>query len=329
MNYLYEINQKVFAEYQGHLYEATCLKRKVTEKGVFYFLKYTGFGKRNNKWQNQDDILPYTEENQELMLTRRAAAAEAKEREKQTKKRVRTSSEHVAKKSKETDQSEASESDPATSPQTPLEKFVVHQSLLPPPPPPPIVKQSGLTVSATIKSSLSVPLTLSRNLVYQHLCHQQRMLVPLPRRPNVHDILEQFVRFEAEDKDTSRKQAEKSFCRNLEILFCVTLGQRLLWSVERPQYANRYAEQQALPEEQQLTYFATIYGGEHLLRLIVLLPELLRICIHPNAQLITKDDARLLAEFIHFFNEHREEFLTPTYDLAPPEYLRLCQFAGL
>ncbi|EGD77021.1 hypothetical protein PTSG_07363 [Salpingoeca rosetta] len=281
MSFAYEINDKVFAEYGGHLYEAKCVKRRMKDGIPQYYLKYFGFGKRNNRWQPEKDLYPYNEENREVMLDRREAARRLEEEQKQAKARKRAST------------SSASPSGGAQ------------------------------------RSSLSVPPSLSRNLVLQHLRHADRMLIPLPRRPSVHEILSRFRHHDIDAKDDTRRQQEEEFCANMEVVFSTALGQRLLWSIERAQYMHWLKKRDALPVDDQVTFFARIYGAEHFLRLIVLMPELLRVCVPANMPIFQREHAVFLRELIEFMNGHQDELFTPTYQPSPPEYLRLSHFAGL
>lgn len=100
-------------------------------------------------------------------------------------------------------------------------------------------------------------------------------VVELPRRPSVHDILNQYLAdvlaARAEKKHASSPEEEvvlKEIVESFKRYFDRTLGLALLYKQERPQYRD-------LRDSYPNTPMSQLYGAEHLLRLFVKLPEII------------------------------------------------------
>eukprot|EP01147_Barroeca_monosierra_P004772 gene4771-8662_t len=373
MEFVYETGQKVFAEYGCHLYEAVCLKQRYGKEGPEYLLKYSGYGKRkharvhvliyaraedpspllflleplasgtvarplrlivqNNRWQNEREIFPFTEENRLVMLERREA-----EQNRRKEKNFNATRKHKAVEQKRIKKSGASVVKQKASGKSITKLKTSFQSSLK-------TKQGhgdkiktssspatpgDLPTSDLIKTYLNLPPLLTRNLAYQHICFMDRMVLPLPRKPSLQTLLRRFRENNMEDKDENRKKQDEIVCQSLEVLFNAAIGQRLLWSVERAQYAHWNKRKKELPETEQATYFATIYGAEHFLRLLALLPELLEVSIpFASFRIAKRVHAFILRELIEYLATHQDEFFTSEYSYPQPEHVRAFHLAGL
>ncbi|KAK9820555.1 hypothetical protein WJX72_011618 [[Myrmecia] bisecta] len=131
-------------------------------------------------------------------------------------------------------------------------------------------------------------------------------LVPLPRRPSVRDILQQYVDANRAKKDLT--DAEEEIASGLRTYFDKACGRLLLYNQERKQ-AEQVLTEACVP--------SNIYGGEHLLRLLVKLPELLPIVsIAPDDKV--KLETRIL-EFVRFLTTKQAAFFLAAsqYQAAP------------
>lgn len=91
--------------------------------------------------------------------------------------------------------------------------------------------------------------------------------VPLPREPNVEKILSEFL--ESID-DSQVKMIESQIVKSIIDYFNMALPLLLL-------YPNEKAQADSVMEKNQDKRFTEIYGAEHLLRLIVKLPQLVSL----------------------------------------------------
>lgn len=100
-------------------------------------------------------------------------------------------------------------------------------------------------------------------------------LVPLPRKPNVHDILaayrQHYMTVKREGKAGRPPAVLDEILDGLALYFNKSLGNNLLYRFERAQYTQMRKEMTSSPksnasDEQELDA-AKVYGAEHLLRL--------------------------------------------------------------
>lgn len=155
----------------------------------------------------------------------------------------------------------------------------------------------GASVESSVQLDLEIPAALKKILVEDHeAVVSGGRLVPLPRRPTVHEVLQQYV----EEAVVARNSAdtEDEIAHGLRTYFDKALGQCLLYPSERAQH------QQATSSGKCPSH---IYGAEHLLRLFVKLPELLPV---------REDRAGALRDCLHhvlaFLLQHQSQFFLPT-----------------
>ena len=131
------------------------------------------------------------------------------------------------------------------------------------------------------KSSAGTVTALYNKMLDEQDKVAQGWLVPLPRSPNVHELLgayyqraRQRAAAAAPAGDTLDVQGEQlaARLRGFEEMFNVALGRALLYKEERTQLA-RILEQQR--QMRTIADPARLYGVEHLARLLVWLPEFL------------------------------------------------------
>jgi len=121
----------------------------------------------------------------------------------------------------------------------------------------------------TLKVKIPILMPLRKKLVEDWgWVNTQRELVPLPRTPNVSNILDEFAK---QCPDMEQDEAKKQIVRGLKEYFEEDLGVHLLYRFERTQY-------KMIIKKHPNTRLSEIYGVEHLLRLIVKLPYVVSNC---------------------------------------------------
>ncbi|KAG6373570.1 MRG-domain-containing protein [Boletus reticuloceps] len=109
---------------------------------------------------------------------------------------------------------------------------------------------------------------------------KNNQLVSLPRTPNVIEILQEFKEYVAKmGKQTSLRDPDlvlPTIISGLTVYFDRSLGANLLYRFERPQYAEirkTYVTGPTVKVGQEKD-MSSIYGAEHLLRMLVSLPQM-------------------------------------------------------
>lgn len=119
---------------------------------------------------------------------------------------------------------------------------------------------------STLSSSMSFGLKVQMVEEYDMVI-SNHLWVPLPREPNVEKILSEFL--ESID-DTQVKMIESQIVKSITDYFNMSLPLLLL-------YPNEKAQADSIMEKNKDKKFTEIYGAEHLLRLIVKLPQLVSL----------------------------------------------------
>ncbi|KAK9765053.1 Esa1p-associated factor [Basidiobolus ranarum] len=162
-----------------------------------------------------------------------------------------------------------------------------------------------------------IPSLLKERLItdWEWVVKQQR-LVPLPRSPNVTEILEEYRKF-SNARNGNRESADilNEILLGIKLYFNKALGTILLYRFEREQFvdiSNEFPHKEA----------ADIYGAEHLLRLFVQMPMLLS---HANME---QDGISIMREhlssFLKYLQKDKQYFLDE-YQTPSAEYLARVQ----
>ncbi|KAL0573913.1 Esa1p-associated factor [Marasmius crinis-equi] len=109
---------------------------------------------------------------------------------------------------------------------------------------------------------------------------KNNQLVTLPRSPTVEELLKQFDEHVKATKPPNLRDPEllaNTVVAGLQIYFDRSCGMNLLYRFERPQYASvrkQYITGQTVKygEEKEMS---AVYGAEHLLRMLVSLPQMI------------------------------------------------------
>jgi len=146
---------------------------------------------------------------------------------------------------------------------------------------------------------------------------KNNQLVSLPREPNVREILEDFQETLKPRVSPSTAQLFPELLAGLTLYFNRSLGQNLLYRFERAQYAEAKKKYESGKEHG----LAEIYGAEHLLRMIVNMPAMIK------ETGMDGESMRLLGEHINellkYLTDRRERVFLPEYDNASLPYLNI------
>ncbi|KAK7861938.1 hypothetical protein R5R35_006310 [Gryllus longicercus] len=167
-----------------------------------------------------------------------------------------------------------------------------------------------------IKAKVTIPPELRPVLLddWDRICRQKHLVI-LPSKPNVSEILENYLQHESSSSNIDGLE----FVRIIEKYFNALLGSRLLYKFERLQYADILKTHPDLP-------MSKIYGAIHLLRSFVKIESVLQTLPLDREN---EHDAEHLLRHVHGIMNFigRENVLHfCEYDASPPEYRR--QFVG-
>ncbi|KAI6103806.1 MRG-domain-containing protein [Pisolithus croceorrhizus] len=172
---------------------------------------------------------------------------------------------------------------------------------------------------------LNVPEALKVQLVDDwEAVTKNNQLVPLPRKPNVLDILQEFKDHVLEmGKQTSLRDPElilPTITSGLQVYFDRSLGANLLYRFERPQYAEIRKTYVTGPKVVvgQEKEMSAIYGAEHLLRMLVSLPQMVASSTMDGESVgLVKD---YVNELLVFLVDERSRFFLTEYESSSLQY---------
>ncbi|PWA86847.1 Chromo domain-like protein [Artemisia annua] len=149
---------------------------------------------------------------------------------------------------------------------------------------------------------IQIPSTLKKLLVDDwEFINKQDKFVKLPRSPNVDEILKEYLEYRSK-KDDMMADSDKEILNGLRCYFDRALPIILLYSKERKQYCES-VKKDVSP--------SCIYGAEHLLRLFVKLPELLRY-VHIEEEVLTCLQEKF-HDFLKFLEKKHSSFFVSSY----------------
>ncbi|GAA5882125.1 hypothetical protein JCM1840_007232 [Sporobolomyces johnsonii] len=158
-----------------------------------------------------------------------------------------------------------------------------------------------------IEVKIAIPDQLKTQLVddWEAITKNQQ-LVPLPRNPSVDVILDEWLKYlQNEEEDKKRLAAEVA--AGLGLYFNKALGNNLLYRFERGQYQEQYKALQGTDKQ-----MSSVYGGEHLLRLFVNLPELLaHTSLDPESMGVLKEN---MVQFLAWMDLNRRVLFVKEYN---------------
>ncbi|CAG8676147.1 13980_t:CDS:2 [Gigaspora margarita] len=225
--FLYRQGDRILCFHGPMIYEAKILDKdnqhpKSGNSGPHYLIHYKGWKNTWDEWVAEDRVLPINEAN--LRQQKQIEESMTKKNKPSTKKIVQDSSADKGKKRKR---------------DLSLDKDD-------------LIKKPKIVIY--------IPEQLRMQLVQDwESINKSQMLVPLPRKPTVIDIINNYKSWKHEknkDSDGIAEEVSKGVC----FYFNKCLGTRLLYQSERNQYKEIRSKFENLENAQ-------IYGAEHLLRL--------------------------------------------------------------
>ncbi|KAK2964846.1 putative DNA mismatch repair protein MSH5 [Blattamonas nauphoetae] len=288
------IKEKAFTLYQGVYYDSVIQEERRRGESREYYVSYPRFTKRYDEWVTEDRMLKKTPEN--TLLTKRIY----KEAQRAEKEKIKRKETHVSSTPSKLEEPASDSDNPFVEDFLFLEKLTIDHMLC-----------------AALKTHLIGDFAATT---------EGNMLIPLPRSPNITRILRGFHFFihEKYSIDVSK------FINSITEYFNLTISPLLLTQKEivqfdywrillraarkqlpgRPlKFINAAGEEISmptqLPEDSQT--FCDIYGGEHLLRLIVNLPLLIASAPDLQGNLwrrCCEKHLDLLSKYLSSFSEH-------------------------
>ncbi|GAK66041.1 MRG-domain-containing protein [Moesziomyces antarcticus] len=317
--------EKVLCFHGPLIYSAKVLKAEkwtgddnVTgQVGPHYLVHYDGWKKTWDEWVPETRLLKYNDEN----LARKATLEEAAKAGSLSSSGAEKSLSSTAKRGRDSD---AHDRKPASSARA--------------------TKRSRDTVETEDdflkrpEVKISFPDELKLQLVDDwESITKNGMLVPLPRKPCVKDILQDYKKhYLAHKRDGAKRSPHvvDEVLKGLKLYFDRSLGQNLLYRFERAQYVeyrkkngpkmgdgdvgNARSGNGSMGGDMEPS---DVYGAEHLLRLFVNLPS---IIVHTSMDTesisLLKDH---LAEFLAYIAREKHRLFVREYEAASPAYHRI------
>ncbi|CAH3045240.1 unnamed protein product [Pocillopora meandrina] len=146
------------------------------------------------------------------------------------------------------------------------------------------------------------------------LVTRQKQLVPIPRKKNIKEILDEYIKSRTANPDEGFKPGVvQEVADGIQEYFNVMLGTQLLYKFERTQYGDILAEHTNLP-------MSHLYGAEHLLRLFVKLGNALSFSNldEKSVQFVVTH----IQDFLDYLSKKADSLFTTDYETATPEYHR-------
>ncbi|ETL35044.1 hypothetical protein F441_13137, partial [Phytophthora nicotianae CJ01A1] len=217
-----------------------------------YYLHYQGWAKKWDEWVRHDRVLEDTPANRTLQKKAKEDVAKAKKEKRLSKKKKISSAGVDAPSSRKSPFKRLKRSTEGE-----YEEF---------PGPNDASAEDGTTAK---QINIQMPFSLKKQLVedWKNVTHAPHKLVPLPRKPNVSQIIQTYLEFKKSKVRTGEASEEKEY-KNIEGImqgvqsyFDRALSSILLYRMERRQYQElRQKQSEEVPLSQ-------IYGAEHLIRL--------------------------------------------------------------
>ncbi|THH11574.1 hypothetical protein EW146_g7996 [Bondarzewia mesenterica] len=156
-----------------------------------------------------------------------------------------------------------------------------------------------------------------------HAVTKNNQLVTLPRSPTVVEILQQFQAYVFASPAPHLRDPKTvlpTIISGLQVYFDRALGSILLYRFERPQYAEirkRYVTGPTvrIGHEREMS---AVYGAEHLLRMIVNLPQMVAgSTMDPESVSLVRD---YVTELMNYMLKERNRIFQAEYDSASLQY---------
>lgn len=179
--------------------------------------------------------------------------------------------------------------------------------------------------SKKMEMKLNIPEHLKQRLVddWENVT-KNSMIVKVPKTPTAKDVLNEFGEWVLQTKPPNLKDPEDlvpTVISGLTCYFDKSLGTHLLYRFERKQYAEIRKRFYTGPhvrvgvDEKEMS---EIYGAEHLLRLLVSLPQMVaQTTLDPESVNIIKE---YVNELLQYMLRERERIFSEEYPIVGPAY---------
>lgn len=273
--------EKVLAYHGPRIYEAKVQKSEIRKNEWKYFVHYLGWSKTWDEWVTADRLMKTTEENiqKQKALDRKQGVDKNPKSGRSNQTKPKTSNDiKVEKEDVKSNGAKGKKRKNDSSTEKEIE-----------------------SVEKVV--DIQIPSTLKQLLVDDwEFINEQDKFVKLPRSPNVDEILKEYLEYRLK-KDDMMADSDKEILNGLRCYFDRALPIILLYNKERKQYCES-VKNDVSP--------SCIYGAEHLLRLFVKLPELLRY-IHIEEDVLTCLQEKF-HDFLKFLEKKHNSFFVSSYD---------------
>lgn len=324
---LYTENEKVLCFHGPLIYSAKILKaekwtgddNRLGAVGPHYFVHYDGWKKTWDEWVPETRLLKHNDEN----LARKATLEEAAKSGSLTSSFTKETPNSSTKRTRDSDANER-KTFGARGTKRNRDTVETEQDFLKRP---------------EIKISLPDELKLQLVDDWENIT-KSGLLVPLPRKPCVKDILEDYRKYYLSLKTPNSSKTRspavvEEVLKGLKLYFDRSLGQNLLYRFERAQYVEYRKKNGPKMGDGDIgssTRSGTgsmggdmepsdVYGAEHLLRLFVNLPM---IIVHTSMDgesiSLLKEH---LGEFLTYIAKEKHRLFVREYQAASPAYHRI------
>ncbi|XP_067040321.1 mortality factor 4-like protein 1 [Acropora muricata] len=284
--------------YHGPLiYEAKCMKGQLKDKVTKYLIHYNGWNKNWDEWVPENRVLKFNEANLQKQRELREQNLKSKKSRKRTDKIAQG----------ESDKSNLKRvSEAAAEVTVPARK-----------------KRSRITNAAEneenfvsrVDVKIAIPDDLKQWLIDDwDLITRQKQLVPIPRKKNITEILDEYIKSRAANPDDGLKPGVvQEVADGVQEYFNVMLGTQLLYKFERTQYGDVLVDHPNLP-------MSHLYGAEHLLRLFVKLGNALSFSSldEKSVNFVVTH----IQDFLEYMSRSADSLFSTDYETATPEYIR-------
>ncbi|EJT98250.1 MRG-domain-containing protein [Dacryopinax primogenitus] len=298
----FSINEKVLCYHGPLLYEAKVLKNETWDdtnskldhsRGPHYFVHYKGWKNTWDEWVPQSRLLKFTEHN--LVLQKQLVQSHKKADSPQSTKPAASGA------------SGGRDSIGGGRHSTTTDRRKDTRG----------VKRPREDDDRKPELKLVIPDILKVQLVDDwEAVTKNNQLVSLPREPNVRELLEDFQET-LKPRVSPVAQLFPELLAGLTLYFNRSLGQNLLYRFERAQYAEAKKKYEVGKEHG----LAELYGAEHLLRMIVNMPAMIK------ETGMDQESLRLLSDHINellkYLTDRRERVFLSEYDNASLPYLNI------
>ncbi|KAJ2374856.1 Esa1p-associated factor [Coemansia sp. RSA 2607] len=310
----FKANERILCFHGPLLYEAKVMKAEMwdgsdpeaPDPGPHYFVHYKGWKQTWDEWVDESRALKFNEENLAKQKALRLAALQASK-----KKTIVLATKHASKADSESESQQHQQQPPLSS----RSRKRIRESSVE-------KTQEREEVARVSDVKMPIPNALKSQLVddWERIT-KDRLLVPLPRKPTVAELLTDYQEFRQSTKDKRKagkrdEEVVDEIIDGLRVYFDKALGNILLYRFERYQYKMICERYPGKPPSE-------IYGAEHLLRLFVQMPGLIA---HTN---MDEEAVQLLrehmADILKYMHRLSKTLFVEEYETASPAYMTLAK----